>query len=126
MSRRAAGSARSPAKNVVSHAKLCLRVTRRGKKRLCNVSAALEGAFSSLNQITKVTPSAYPARGLHTVVRATKWDVGLRDVCVNKVFRLQLRDVFGIQGCWRPGISFLGGILIQIQLFILFKQLQGN
>lgn len=68
---------------------------------MCNVSAALEGAFSSLNQISEVTPRAYPARGLHTVVRATKRDAGLRDVCVNKVFRLQLRDVFGegrIQG----------------------------
>lgn len=47
-------------------------VTRREKEGLCNVTAALEGAFSSLKQITEVTPSASPARGLHTVVRATK------------------------------------------------------
>lgn len=75
---------------------------------MCNVSAALEGAFSSLNQVTEVTPTAYPARGLHTVVRATKWDVGLRDVCVNKVFRLQLWDVLGKTGSRNqfPGWKF--------------------
>lgn len=100
-----------------------------GKKGLCNVSAALEGAFSSLNRVTEATPTAYPARGLRTVVRATKWDVGLRDVCANKEFRRQLGDVVGegrTQGCWRGGISFLDGSLIQIHLFILLKQPQAN
>lgn len=71
-------------------------------KRGCVMS--LEGAFSSLNQVTEVTPTAYPARGLHTVVRATKWDVGLRDVCVNKVFRLQLWDVLGKTGSRAVGV----------------------
>lgn len=66
-----------------------------GGERLCNVSVALGGAFSSRNQISEVTPSAYPARELHTVVRATTRDVGWRDVCVKEVFRLQLWDVFG-------------------------------
>lgn len=67
----------------------------RGGRRLCNVSVALGGALSSRNQISEVTPSAYPARGLHTVVRATTRDVGWRDVCVKEVFRLQLWDVLG-------------------------------
>lgn len=86
-----------------------------GKKRLCNAFPALEGVFSSPNQITKVTPTAYPARGLHTVVWATKWDVGLGNFCNTKVFKLRLLDqaFFGktrIQSCWCPGISFLGEI----------------
>lgn len=37
---------------------------------LYNVSAALEGALSSLNKITEVTSTVCPARGLHTVHKA--------------------------------------------------------
>lgn len=69
------------------------------KKRLCNASPALEGVFSSPNQITEVTPTASLARGLHTVVRTTRWDVGLGNFCNTKVFRLQ----------WQHSIKLLLG-----------------
>lgn len=69
------------------------------KKRLCNASPALEGVFSSPYQITEVTPTAYPARGLHTDVWATKWDVGLGNFCNTKVFRLR----------WQHSIKLLLG-----------------
>lgn len=66
------------------------------RKRGCVMSPRL---FSSPKRITEVTPTEYPAQGLHTVVRATKWDVGLGNVCNKQVFRLQ----------WRRSIKLLLG-----------------
>lgn len=92
MSRRAVGNACSPATNAVSRRHQALTEGQEEwKNRLRNASPALEGVFSSPNQITEVTPTAYPARGLHNVVWATEWDVGLGNFCDTKVFRLQWR-----------------------------------
>lgn len=115
LSRRAAGNARSPATNAVSHIKLCLRVTR-SEKRGCVMPPRLwRECFQVPTKNTEVTPTAYPAWGLHTVVWATKWDVGLGNFCNTKVFRLRWlgQAVFGktrIQSRWCSGIRFLDGI----------------